>query len=105
MTTCPCPPQLTGGAAKIFEARLAYDVADWTERVHKERLIQILDRNRIAALQIWQNYERQMHKFEAQMSAYMKHQIAASKRDHHPPDEAATTPPLRVENTTMSKYG
>ena len=90
MTTCPCPPQPTGEAAKIFEARLAYDMAGWTERIHKERLIQILDRNRIPALQIWQNYERQIRKFEAQMSDYLKIQIAASKRDHHPPDEAAS---------------
>jgi hypothetical protein len=87
MTTVPRIQALTGEAGKIFDERFAYETAMLEDRMHRQRLVQVLEQNRIPGLQEWQNYERQMRKFDTLLQAYLKLQIDVSKADHTPPDD------------------
>ena len=84
----PHPTPLVGKAGELDKQRFAAieHRADVVDR--RAAIIQMMETNRIPALQTWQYYHRSMTPFLAKMHSHAQRLIAASKKDHEKPEEA-----------------
>ena len=84
----PHPTPLVGKAAELDKQRFAAieHRADVVDR--RAAIIQMMETNRIPALQTWQYYDRSMRPFLSKMHSHAQRLIAASRKDHEKPEEA-----------------